>query len=99
MQDKIGFRFNEFFQFCDLLRERGMIVEWEQPGIGPVRQIGSPIKMSRTPAAEPGPAPAIGADTREVLASAGLSAEEIEGLFESGVAAGPGSGGEMEFRA
>ena len=83
----------------DLLRERGMIVEWEQPGIGPVRQIGSPIKMSRTPAAEPGPAPAIGADTREVLASAGLSAEEIEGLFESGVAAGPGSGGEMEFRA
>ncbi|MCB0829609.1 MAG: CoA transferase, partial [Solirubrobacterales bacterium] len=57
----------------DLMRERNMIVQWEQPGIGLVRQIGSPIKMSRTPAAEPSAAPAIGADTREVLASAGLA--------------------------
>lgn len=83
----------------ELLNERGMVVGFEQPGIGPVRQIGSPIRMSRTPAAEPAAAPAIGADTRDVLASAGLSPEEIDGLFESGAAAGPGGGGEMEFRA
>ncbi len=81
------------------LAKRGMVVEFEQPGIGPVRQIGSPIKMSRTPAAEPSAAPAIGGDTREVLSAAGFTAEEIEGLFESGAAAGPGVAGETEFRA
>lgn len=83
----------------DLFRERGMLVEFEQPGIGPVRQIGSPIRMSRTPAAQASAAPAIGADTRDVLESAGFAAEEIERLFEIGAAAGPGDGGSVEFRA
>lgn len=83
----------------ELLRERGMIVEFDQPGLGPVKEIGSPIKMSRTPAAEASAAPAIGADTRDVLASAGLSPKEIEELFEAGVATGPGVVGETEFRA
>jgi crotonobetainyl-CoA:carnitine CoA-transferase CaiB-like acyl-CoA transferase len=83
----------------DLMRERGMVVEFEQPGIGPVRQIGTPIKMSRTPAAEASAAPAIGADTRDVLAAAGFAPKEIDELFEAGVAAGPEAGGEMEFRA
>lgn len=84
----------------DLFRERGMIAEFEQPGIGPVRQIGSPIRMSRTPAAEPSAAPAIGADTRDVLASAGFSRKEIEELIETGAAAGTGGGGgDTEFRA
>ena len=82
----------------ELMRERGMVVEFEQPGIGPVRQIGSPIKMSRTPAAEAAAAPAIGADTRDVLAAAGFSPKEIEELFAAGVAAGPGAA-EVEFRA
>ena len=83
----------------ELFRERGMIVEFDQPGIGPVKQIGSPIRMSRTPAAEASAAPAIGGDTREVLASAGLSRKEIDELFEAGAAAGPGVVGETEFRA
>ena len=83
----------------ELFEARGMVVEFDQPGIGPVRQIGSPIKMSRTPAVEPGAAPAIGADTRDVLASAGLAEDEIDRLFESGAVAGPGGGGEVEFRA
>jgi crotonobetainyl-CoA:carnitine CoA-transferase CaiB-like acyl-CoA transferase len=83
----------------DLFREREMIVEFDQPGIGPVRQIGSPIRMSRTPAADASAAPAIGADTKEVLGSAGFSPKEVEELFEAGVAAGPGGGGETEFRA
>ena len=83
----------------ELFRERGMVVEFEQPGLGPVRQIGSPIRMSRTPAVEPSAAPAIGGDTRDVLASAGFGADEIDRLFEAGVAAGPGGLGETEFRA
>src|SRR6185503_3924281 len=42
---------------------RGMIVELNQPGIGPVRQAGFPIGLSRTPAAIERPAPALGAQT------------------------------------
>lgn len=83
----------------ELFREREMVVEFEQPGIGPVRQIGSPVRMSRTPAAQASAAPAIGADTRDVLLSAGFAPKEIEELFENGCAAGPGGVGETEFRA
>mgnify|MGYP001006241129 CR=1 FL=1 len=83
----------------DLARERGMIVELDQPGIGPVRQLGNPVKLRGTPPAPPRPAPAIGADTAAVLAAAGLGREEIEALFEAGAAAGPGAPpGGVEFR-
>jgi crotonobetainyl-CoA:carnitine CoA-transferase CaiB-like acyl-CoA transferase len=84
----------------DLFRERGMVVEFEQPGAGTVRQLGNPVKLSETPALDPRPAPGIGADTAEVLSAAGLSEGEIESLFESGAAAGPGDpGGGEGFRA
>ncbi len=84
----------------DLVRERGMVVEFEQPGAGTVRQIANPVKLSGTPALEPRPAPAIGADTAAVLSEAGLSEADIEALIESGAAAGPGgSGGGEGFRA
>jgi crotonobetainyl-CoA:carnitine CoA-transferase CaiB-like acyl-CoA transferase len=74
----------------DLVRERGMVVEFEQPGAGTVRQLGNPVKLSGTPALEPRPAPGIGADTAEVLEGAGFTAAEIEALIASGAAAGPG---------
>lgn len=82
----------------ELTRERGMVVEFDQPGIGPVRQLGNPVKLSRTPAAEPAAAPAIGADTRGILADAGLGDDQIETLFESGAAAGPGGPGDVDIR-
>jgi alpha-methylacyl-CoA racemase len=44
----------------DLVRARDMVIELDQPGIGPVEQVGFPIKMSRTPAAVRRPAPALG---------------------------------------
>ena len=31
----------------ELVRARGMVVELDQPGIGPVKQVGAPIKLSR----------------------------------------------------
>ena len=34
----------------ELVAARGMVVELDQPGIGPVKQVGFPIKLSRTPA-------------------------------------------------
>jgi alpha-methylacyl-CoA racemase len=82
----------------ELVRAREMVVEWEQPGLGPVRQLGVPVKMSRTPGTVHGPAPALGEHTRDVLAEAGLSDEEIETLFESGAAAGaPAEAGDRSF--
>ena len=62
-----------------------MVVELDQPGIGRVRQLGSPIALSRTPASIERPAPELGADSEEVLASIGYGPEEIAELKEEGV--------------
>ena len=63
------------------------------------RSARDPVKLA-TPAAEPSAAPAIGERHRRTCsAEPGSARDEIEALFESGVAAGPGGGGETEFRA
>ncbi|HEX2128117.1 MAG TPA: CoA transferase, partial [Solirubrobacterales bacterium] len=67
---------------------REMVVEWEQPELGPVRQLGVPVKLSRTPGDVHAPAPALGEHTRDVLAEADFSEEDIAALLESGAAAG-----------
>ena len=71
-----------------LTRAREMVVELDQPGAGPVRQLGVPVKLSRTPGGVRGPGPALGEHTEEVLLDAGYSPEEIAGLAESGAVAG-----------
>jgi crotonobetainyl-CoA:carnitine CoA-transferase CaiB-like acyl-CoA transferase len=67
----------------DLVRARGMVVELDQPGIGKVKQLGAPIKLSRTPADTSGAAPALGADTDDVLREAGIDPATLR---EQGVA-------------
>ena len=64
----------------DLFKSRSMVVDLEQPRYGKVRQIGPPIKFSRTPAREPAPAPEVGEHTDEVLSQLGFSDEEIDKL-------------------
>jgi alpha-methylacyl-CoA racemase len=71
----------------ELVRARGMVSEIEQPALGTVRQLGVPVKMSRTPGDPTRPAPAFGEHTDEVLREAGYSAEEIAAMKESGAAA------------
>ena len=61
----------------ELVRAREMVVELDQPGIGPVKQVGSPIKLSRTPADTTGAAPALGADTDEVLREIGIDPQPL----------------------
>src|SRR5262249_61144352 len=73
----------------ELVRAREMVVEMQQPELGTIRQLGVPVKMSRTPGDPTRPAPAFGEHTREVLAEAGYSDEEIDAMLESGAAAGP----------
>jgi alpha-methylacyl-CoA racemase len=84
----------------ELVRAREMVVELDQPRLGKVRQLGTPVKLSATPADTSRPAPAFGEHTAEALAEVGYSAAEIAAMIESGAAAGGEAGGaEGEFRA
>ena len=57
----------------ELVRAREMVVELDQPELGKVRQLGVPVKLSRTPGDPTRPAPAFGEHTEEVLREAGYS--------------------------
>jgi alpha-methylacyl-CoA racemase len=80
----------------ELVQAREMVVEVRQPGLGPVRLLGHPVKFGRTPADPTRPAPALGEHTREVLGEAGLAGEEIDSLLESGAAGGLNTEAEQE---
>ncbi len=75
----------------DLVREREMVVELSQPGVdGGVRQLGIPVKLSRTPGEHTRlPGPALGEHTEQALLAAGYSQEQVDELLASGAAAGP----------
>jgi crotonobetainyl-CoA:carnitine CoA-transferase CaiB-like acyl-CoA transferase len=83
----------------ELVRAREMVVELDQPGTDGVKQLGFPVKFSRTPAGPQGPGPALGADTEDVLREAGFSDDEIAQLIEAGAAAGPAPGTAGSFLA
>jgi alpha-methylacyl-CoA racemase len=74
----------------ELVRERDMVVELEQPGAErAVRLLGVPVKLSRTPGdAARAPGPGLGEHTDEVLASLGYAPEEVAALKEAGAVAG-----------
>ena len=84
----------------ELVRARKMVVELEQPGSErPVRQLGVPVKLSRTPGAVSSPGPLLGEHTRDVLAELGYGEAEISELEEAGAVAGPPAGVEGSFLA
>jgi crotonobetainyl-CoA:carnitine CoA-transferase CaiB-like acyl-CoA transferase len=77
----------------ELVQAREMVVELDQPGVAePVRQLGVPVKMSRTPGGVHAPAPALGEHTREVLDALGYSDEDVAALEDDGAVAGPPMG-------
>jgi crotonobetainyl-CoA:carnitine CoA-transferase CaiB-like acyl-CoA transferase len=59
---------------------REMVVETDHPTLGKLRTLGSPIKMSATPAEVGRAAPRLGEHTVEVLREGGFSAVEIDNL-------------------
>jgi alpha-methylacyl-CoA racemase len=61
----------------ELVRARDMVIELDQPGIGPVQQVGFPIKLSRTPAAVRKPAPALGEHDAEAAEEAAEKEKEV----------------------
>jgi crotonobetainyl-CoA:carnitine CoA-transferase CaiB-like acyl-CoA transferase len=62
---------------------------WDAPHrvAGAVRQIGSPLRLSRTPPRRGAAAPMLGADTREVLREVGYTDAEIDALVAARAAA------------
>ncbi len=84
----------------ELVRAREMVVAIDQPGAQkPVRLLGSPVKMSRTPADPHSPGPELGEHTVEVLAALGYSHDEIAALEETGAVAGAARGAHGSFMA
>jgi formyl-CoA transferase len=67
------------------VRRAGLVHEHEHPAFGPVKVLGLPVGLSRTPPTVRTPAPVPGAHTREVLAALGYAPAEIDALAEAGV--------------
>lgn len=73
------------------IRHRNMIVEIDQPGIGPMKIAGSPFRLSETPGEVFSPAPMLGEHTEEVLRDIlGYSPEDIATLRKEMVINGHG---------
>jgi crotonobetainyl-CoA:carnitine CoA-transferase CaiB-like acyl-CoA transferase len=71
------------------LEHRAMVLELEHPELGPLRQVGTPIKLREHPGGLRTPARVLGSATREALAAVGYEDDEIEQLLADGVAAAP----------
>ena len=67
------------------VRHRQMVLEFDHPRLGKVKQTGIPIKLSRTPGSVRSLGAPIGAHTDEVLSSLGYAAPEIRKLRAGGV--------------
>jgi benzylsuccinate CoA-transferase BbsF subunit len=67
---------------------RHAFVTLDDPEIGPVRHVASPIRLARTALARAAPAPRLGADTEAVLVRLlGLDRAEVARLADAGVCA------------
>lgn len=64
------------------IKEREMLVDLEDPGVGKYLAIGNPMKMDKTPAEIRHGAPLMGQDTEKVLSSFGYSKDEIKGFYD-----------------
>jgi crotonobetainyl-CoA:carnitine CoA-transferase CaiB-like acyl-CoA transferase len=67
------------------VRVAGLVHEHAHEAFGPVKVLGLPVALSRTPPTVRTPAPISGADTRDVLSRAGYAADEIQALADAGV--------------
>lgn len=66
----------------------GLFPTIEHPDRGAYRSVSIPMRFHTAPVGPKGPAPAVGAHTRAVLADAGLAASDIDDLVARGVVRG-----------
>lgn len=66
-------------------RVNGYLVDTDHPDFGPLRNVGTPIRMERTPLTPAVRAPQHGEHTELVLEELGIGWDEIEGLRADGV--------------
>jgi CoA:oxalate CoA-transferase len=74
----------EVFQDPQILAQQ-MVLDVDQPGHGPVRMLGFPIKFSESPCQVRRPAPRLGEHSDEILNELGFAASEREALRQNGV--------------
>jgi crotonobetainyl-CoA:carnitine CoA-transferase CaiB-like acyl-CoA transferase len=68
------------------VQARKPFVEMDHPKVGKVRGVGSPVRLSKTPAEVRTPAPTHGQHTREVMREVlGMSDAQIDALVKKGV--------------
>ncbi len=67
------------------VQDQRMAIDVPHGGHGDVRMLGFPIKFAQAEARPVQPAPALGADTRDVLLQFGFAQDDIVGLQERGV--------------
>ena len=72
---------------------RGLISEFEHPGVGRVRQPKPAAEFSATPVRAPSPAPIVGEHSRQILEELGYPSDEIARLGESKVVKLPAASG------
>ena len=62
-----------------------MVLEAEMPGVGPVKFVGMPVKLSDTPGRLRRMPPTLGEHNDPVLAEAGMTPEQIACLKADGI--------------
>jgi crotonobetainyl-CoA:carnitine CoA-transferase CaiB-like acyl-CoA transferase len=77
--------------------ELGLVVSYEHPLLGSLRQFGHLVTFSGTPGRIAGPPPLVGEHTRDILAWAGFGPEAVDGLKTSGVVAWPEDEGDYPW--
>ncbi len=65
----------------------GVFVEFDDPVLGRVRTVDTPMKIEGHPKAKPAPAPRLGEHTAAILAELGLAEAEITALAKRRVVA------------
>jgi crotonobetainyl-CoA:carnitine CoA-transferase CaiB-like acyl-CoA transferase len=67
------------------VQRAGLVHEQHHAEFGPVKVLGLPVALSRTPPTVRTPAAVVGADTREILTGLGHTPEAIDALAAAGV--------------
>lgn len=71
--------YSEVFN-AEQLTQRDFFWDAPHPEVGPVRQLGSPMRLSRTPPRRDTAGPLLGADTRAALLAVGYTDEQVDEL-------------------